>query len=95
MKQQILRRPVVGRRRLCNICCEGDLWANLQIRPLFSEVRAGGTKVFPLFAFFAEDYHHVSPTWRDRNLAASVFNLRGALRTDNELVKRTRASIRG
>ncbi|HEV2665416.1 MAG TPA: hypothetical protein VG324_10910, partial [Blastocatellia bacterium] len=40
-----------------------------------------------------EDYHHVSPAWRNRYLAASVFNLRGSGGPDNELVKRTRAAL--
>ena len=40
-----------------------------------------------------EDYAHVSPAWRDRFLAASVFNLRGAGDKDNDLVKRTRAAL--
>jgi hypothetical protein len=41
-----------------------------------------------------EDYFHVSPAWRDRFLASSVFNLRGSGGPDNELVKRTRAALR-
>ncbi len=40
-----------------------------------------------------EDYAHVSPLWRDRYLAASVFNLRGSGAADNDLVKRTRAAL--
>ena len=40
-----------------------------------------------------EDYQHVSPDWRERYLAASVFNLRGAGDADNQLVKRTRAAL--
>jgi len=40
-----------------------------------------------------EDYEHLSPEWRDRLLAASVFQLRGADSPDNELVKRTRAAL--
>ena len=40
-----------------------------------------------------EDYYNVSPAWRDRYLAASVFNLRGSGGPDNELVKRTRAVL--
>jgi hypothetical protein len=40
-----------------------------------------------------EDYSHVSPKWRDRYLAASVFNLRGSGGPDNELVKRTRTAL--
>jgi hypothetical protein len=42
-----------------------------------------------------EDYHHLAPPWRDRFLAASVFNLKGTGAPDNELVKRTRAALAG
>jgi len=41
-----------------------------------------------------EDYHHVFPDWRDRYLAASMFNLRGSAGPDNNLVQRTRAALR-
>ncbi|MBI2825643.1 MAG: hypothetical protein HYX69_13245 [Planctomycetia bacterium] len=41
-----------------------------------------------------EDYYHVSPTWRDRYLASSVFNLRGSQVADNPLAERTRAALR-
>jgi hypothetical protein len=40
-----------------------------------------------------EDYFNVSPKWRDRYLASSVFNLRGSAGPDNDLVKRTRAAF--
>ena len=40
-----------------------------------------------------EDYRHISPAWRDRYLAASVFSLRGSGGSDNELVKRTRSAL--
>lgn len=40
-----------------------------------------------------EDYYHVSPSWRNRYLAASVFNLRGSRLPDNRLVERTRAAL--
>jgi len=42
-----------------------------------------------------EDYHQLAPPWRDRFLAASVFNLKGSAAPDNELVKRTRAALNG
>jgi hypothetical protein len=41
-----------------------------------------------------EDYYHVSSGWRNRYLAASVFNLRGSKQPDNRLVERTRAALR-
>ncbi|HVW01737.1 MAG TPA: hypothetical protein VHB77_15405, partial [Planctomycetaceae bacterium] len=40
-----------------------------------------------------EDFQNVSPEWRDRYLASSVFNLRGSRESDNRLVQRTRAAL--
>jgi hypothetical protein len=41
-----------------------------------------------------EDWQHISPVWRDRYLAASVFKLCGSSDRDNPLVKRTRAALK-
>ncbi len=40
-----------------------------------------------------EDYYHVSPQWRDRFLATSVFNLKGSGDRDSGVVERTRAAL--
>ena len=40
-----------------------------------------------------EDYQFMSPPWRDRYLAASVFNLKGANASDTQLVQRVRAAL--
>jgi len=40
-----------------------------------------------------EDYLNVSPAWRDRFLATSVFNLKGSKDDDVDLIKRTRAAL--
>jgi hypothetical protein len=40
-----------------------------------------------------EDYANISPEWRARFLASSVFNLRGSAASDNKLVARTRAAL--
>ena len=40
-----------------------------------------------------EDFFHASPGWRNRFLAASMFNLRGSTERDNSLVDRTRAAL--
>jgi hypothetical protein len=40
-----------------------------------------------------EDYAFMAPAWRNRYLAASVFNLKGTGDRDNDLVKRTRAAL--
>jgi hypothetical protein len=41
-----------------------------------------------------EDFHHASPAWRDRFLAASVFHLNGSGDKDNPLAARTRAALK-
>jgi hypothetical protein len=40
-----------------------------------------------------EDYFHVTPAWRDRFLASSMFWLRGSGGRDNDLVRRTREAL--
>jgi hypothetical protein len=42
-----------------------------------------------------EDYAHISPAWRDRYLAASVFRLRGSTERENPLVARVRQAFAG
>jgi hypothetical protein len=42
-----------------------------------------------------EDYYNVSPPWRDKYLAASMFSLCSSGDKDNALVERTRAALRG
>jgi hypothetical protein len=40
-----------------------------------------------------EDYYNVSPAWRNRFLATSVYNLKGTGHTDNGLVERIRSAL--
>ena len=40
-----------------------------------------------------EDYHHLSPPWRNRYLAASLFYLPGSGSPDNALVQRIRSAL--
>ena len=40
-----------------------------------------------------EDYRRVSPKWRNRYLAASVFKLQGTAQADNKVVERTQAAL--
>jgi hypothetical protein len=40
-----------------------------------------------------EDYYHVTPEWRDRYLASSLFWLHGSGDPDNELISRARGSL--
>jgi hypothetical protein len=40
-----------------------------------------------------EDYYHATPAWRNRFLASSLFQLRGAGDADNDLIHRARAAL--
>jgi hypothetical protein len=40
-----------------------------------------------------EDYYHLTPAWRARYAAATMFNLKGSSDKDNDLVKRTREAL--
>jgi len=40
-----------------------------------------------------EDYYHITPQWRDRYLASSMFWLHGSGDQDNDLILRTRGSL--
>jgi len=40
-----------------------------------------------------EDFYHVTPAWRDKYLAASVFNLTGSQERDNALIERARSAL--
>jgi hypothetical protein len=40
-----------------------------------------------------EDYRRLSPKWRSRYLASSVFKLQGTQQADNQVVERTRAAL--
>ncbi len=40
-----------------------------------------------------EDFYHASPAWRDRFLAAGMFNLRGSTAADTDLYRRMRGAL--
>jgi hypothetical protein len=68
-------------------------------RPLIDAARllifAKGTNAhdYKFSAAVLEDFYHVSPEWRGRYLATSVFNLTGSLAADNTLMQRARAAL--
>ncbi len=41
-----------------------------------------------------EDFYHISPTWRNRCLAASVFKLRGTADRDNQLIQKVTTALK-
>ena len=60
-------------------------------KPIDAARRLNDSHDYKFSSAVLEDYYYVSPTWRNRYLAASVFSLRGSGEADNELVKRRRA----
>jgi len=40
-----------------------------------------------------EDFYHVTPAWRDRFLASSMFQLRGSGAADTDLYRRMRGAL--
>ena len=79
----------------------GYLKANPDPRPLTDAARRlifrKGTDShdYKFSSAVLEDYAHVSPEWRDRFLAASVFWLKGSGDRDSSLVQRMQAALKG
>jgi hypothetical protein len=79
----------------------GYLKANPDPRPLTDAARrqvfrkATDSHDYKFSSAVLEDYAHVSPAWRDRFLAASVFWLKGSGGADTDLVRRTREALKG
>ena len=70
-----------------------------QVAPLMTTARrlifAKGTDShdYKFSSAVLEDFHHVTPAWRNRFLAASVFWLKGSAGNDTPLLQRTRAAV--
>lgn len=68
-------------------------------RPLIDAARllifAKGTNAhdYKFSSAVLEDFYHVSPEWRGRYLATSVFNLTGSQAADNSLMQRARSAL--
>ena len=57
--------------------------------------KGSGSHDYKFGSAVLEDYYQISPVWRDRYLAAAVFNLRGSKDTQNPLVERTQQALGG
>jgi hypothetical protein len=78
----------------------GYLKTNPDPRPLTDAARrqvfrkATDSHDYKFSSAVLEDYAHVSPAWRDRFLAASVYWLKGSGGKDTDLVRRTRDALK-
>ncbi len=77
----------------------GYLQEGSDARPLFDAARrliflkGRDSHDYKFSSAVLEDFHHLKAPWRERFLAASVFNLRGSGDSDNQLVQRIRAAL--
>jgi hypothetical protein len=77
------------------------LEANPRPKPFFDTARrlifakGNNSHDYKFSSAVLEDHAHLGPLWRDRFLAASVFNLRGSGDADNALVQRIRDALAG
>jgi len=86
-------RLTAARKVLAYLQNKGDvrLLADAARRLIF--LKGNNAHDYKFSSAVLEDYEHLSPPWRDRFLAASVFNLRGSGDGDTDLVKRIRSAL--
>ena len=58
-------------------------------------LKGNDTHDYKFSSAMLEDYFNISPDWRNRFLAAGMFQFRGSAAPDNPLIKRTRAALKG
>jgi hypothetical protein len=68
----------------------GELWTAAR-RLIFA--KGNDSHDYKYSSAVLEDYYHATPAWRDRFLAASMFQLRGSGAADTDLYRRMRAAV--
>jgi hypothetical protein len=87
-------RPAAAAKILGYLNAGGDPHQLMDAARLLIFLKGNNAHDYKFSAAVLEDFYHVSPAWRNRYLAASVFNLRGSGQPDNRLVDRTRAALK-
>lgn len=86
-------RSAASRKMLAFLDSGGDANHLIDAARLLIFLKGTNSHDYKFSSAVMEDYYHVSPAWRNRFLASSVYQLRGAGASDNPLVKRIRAAI--
>lgn len=99
LREQILRdissEPMdAAREVMAYLHQDGDADALIDAARLMVFFKGSGSHDYKFSSAVLEDYYHVSPEWRDRFLASSVFKLQGSGGRDNPLVQRTKEALR-
>jgi hypothetical protein len=86
-------RPAAASRALAYLDSGGDARALMNQARRLVFLKGNDAHDYKFSSAVLEDYHHLTPPWRDRFLAASIFNLKSSGVPDNDLVKRTRTAL--
>jgi hypothetical protein len=86
-------RGAAAQKMLAYLDGRGDAKPLLDAARVLIFLKGNNAHDYKFSSAVLEDYYHVSPQWRNRFLASSVYNLRGSGAGDNPLVQRTRAAL--
>lgn len=86
-------RMSAARKVLTYVRAHGDAKPLIDAARLLIFAKGKDAHDYKFSAAIMEDFYHVSPEWRDKYLAASVFNLVGSQAPDNNLMQRARSAL--
>ena len=86
-------RLSAARKVLTYVRANGNAKPLLDAARLLIFAKGDDAHDYKFSAAIMEDFYHVSPEWRDKYLAASVFNLTGSQAPDNTLMQRARSAL--
>ena len=86
-------RAAAAKKMLSYLSGGGDAHGLIDAARLLIFLKGNNSHDYKFSSAVLEDYYHVSPQWRDRFLASSVYQLRGSGGNDNPLVKRIRGAL--
>lgn len=86
-------RAAASRKMLSLLDHGGDAQAVIDAARVLVFLKGNNSHDYKFSSAVLEDYYHVSPAWRNRFLASSVYQLRGSGASDNPLVKRIRSAL--
>jgi hypothetical protein len=90
----VKRDPMAAARKTLNYATEHpDPKPLIDAARLLVFLKGNDAHDYKFSSAVLEDYRSVSPEWRGRYLAASMFNLNGSTEPDNRLVEKTRAAL--
>ncbi|HEY8505639.1 MAG TPA: hypothetical protein VIL46_13725 [Gemmataceae bacterium] len=92
---EVSRDRTAAARKTLAYLEKGDPAALIDAARLLIFFKGNDSHDYKFSSAVLEDFYHVSRPWRDRFLAASMYNLTGSGAPDTRLVDRARAALRG